>query len=70
MSSTYQKTLDVARKLAGRRGQYIVANVDHEKFGCNATTLNNRLAVLEKHGKMFSEVHGRQRRFYLCTTKG
>ena len=70
VTGVYGETLRIARQIAGKNGQFIVANRDAEHFGCKPTALNNRLSVLEKYGKVFSERYGRQRRYYLTSVKG
>lgn len=69
LTGIYAETLRGVRRLASRGG-YVVANRDASWFGCKPTALNNRLAMLENHGYVYSEKYGRQRRFFLCVTKG
>ncbi len=62
LSSVYLDTLlGVQRWCKGNK--WLTAASAATWFGCKPTTLNNRLAILEKHGYLVSEVHGRQRRF-------
>lgn len=68
LNGVYLETLQTMRRLC-KRGAFIVANRDAEKFGCKPTALNNRLARLEELGFIVSEKYGRQRRFRL-TEKG
>jgi DNA-binding transcriptional regulator PaaX len=62
LSGVYLDTLLKVKTWCKREG-YIVAASAAADFGCKETALNNRLAVLEKHGYLVSERYGRQRRF-------
>lgn len=66
VTGIYAQTLKDVQRWCSRSGRYVVANRDAGWFGCNGTALSNRLAVLEKHGLVYSVKYGRQRRFYPC----
>jgi hypothetical protein len=70
LTGIYAETLDMMRRLCRAKDDFVVSNRDAERFGCEPTALNNRLARLEELGFVFSERFGRERRFYLCVTKG
>lgn len=70
LTGYYLETYQTAQLICKKKTDFIVAGRDCERFGCNATALNNRLAALEKHGLLYSERWGRERRFYLCSQMG
>lgn len=63
LAPIYADTLTILRRLTRKADSYVVANADAERFGCEPTALNNRLAGLERMGFAVSEIVSRQRRF-------
>lgn len=64
LTGVYAETLRGVRRWCARPERFVVANRDWKWFAApSPTALNNRLAMLERHGFLVSEKFGRQRRF-------
>lgn len=70
LSGVYLETYKVVRRLCKKKSGFVVSGRDCDSFNCKATALNNRLVALEKHGLVFSEQCGRERRFFPCAVGG
>lgn len=70
LTGIYADTLNGVRRLCKSKDSFVTAGRYAKWFRCKATALNNRLAMLESHGFLFSEKYGKERRFFLSRVRG